>query len=115
MRESDVMVSKKPLFKVVDSVDSSVRLEDLPHLEILPEKVPDSKELGATQRVQVKPEETPGFAAPVRTVAQGKIKEPVLKGLSLMISQEGSGFRGYPPLPVLSVGLFLLVVMFLGD
>lgn len=115
MRESDVMVSKKPVFKVVDSVDSSVKLEELPHLEILPDKVPDKKESVGTQSVLVKPIEKPESASPAKTVSQGKVTDSFIKGLGFLVNHEGAAFRGYPPLPVLSVGLFLLVVMFLGD
>lgn len=109
------MVLKKPVFKVVDSVDSSVKLEDLPHLEILPDKVPDKKELAGAQSVLEKPIEKPGSAARAKTVSQGKVTDSFIKGLGFLVNHEGAAFRGYPPLPVLSVGLFLLVVMFLGD
>lgn len=108
------MTEKNPVFRVVKDSDIPIN-GDMPYLQFVPGSV--SSEI-KTNEAHTSTKSRPGL-----TVVQKSADSSDAGQFQASNEQPGtlgqytteSSFWGYPPLPALVIGLFLLVFMLLGD
>ena len=108
------MTDKNPVFRVVKDADAPVH-GDLPYLQLIPDSASSETENNSKQ--------TASRPRPAISVVQKSTGSSDTNHFQASAEQPGSfaqstaqgSFVGYPPLPALVTGLFLLVFMLLGD
>ncbi len=109
------MTDKNPVFRVVKDADPAI-LRDLPHLELITTSA--STEMKTARNNTASQKQSGTFSAKNSTdLTKEAGRVPVSDSQPSMVMQPvgESSFAGYPPLPAMLTGLFLLVLMLLGD
>ena len=106
--ERDAMVSKKPEFKLVPNADSA-KIDDLPFVEIIPDSTPSPSgpRLSDSFEKEFLGSSIVGGTGHVEPEPDSRYSEARVIGTGM--------FRGYPPLPVIVVGLSLILAMLVGE
>lgn len=110
-----IMTDKNPVFRVVKDADAEMQ-KDLPHLELITNS--DSPKIKTVKNSAVSPKQSVTFSAKESTnltKEAGHVQAPDVQPSIIMQPVGESTFAGYPPLPAMVIGLFLLVFMLLGD
>lgn len=108
------MVSSKPVFKIVDNVDST-NLKDLPYLEILAVTDSNHVETHPKRSIVENLAESQKDQENESIISQSGEPCPASEPMRFSGAERSGIFLNYPPLPVFVVGLFILVAMFLGE
>lgn len=112
--EGALTMADKPVFRVVDNVDPST-VKKLPQLEMMTASVSNPAPVVSNQTAS---KNQNGLTIVDKAIddAFSKASQAPDKCSSMRNGYFRPGsFVGYPPLPALIIGLFLLIIMLLGD